>query len=90
MFIDRLDQLSKKIGYVVGLNPSDPIHHILDALDKAVGISTRHGCAAAYHAGRVPFPQAEYVGARLARLERHVSASKAPALFWLGAEGDTT
>lgn len=91
MFVDRLEALLKQVGCRGRIEAiEDSIHHILDRIDRTVGISTRHGCASAYVIGAKPFPQSEYVGARLARLERHVGANKTPALFWLGAEGEAT
>jgi hypothetical protein len=85
MLIDRINSLLRRTGGEEIQSPNQNLHFILDQVERQLGIITRHGRASVYKVGRQPFPQAEYVGARVTRLERHLYNTMTPPYFHLGA-----
>ena len=63
-------------------------HDRLDAIDKALGIITRHRRANLYTGDPGVALVNEYVGARLRRLEKRFEEILTPAYFWLGVQGE--
>lgn len=72
--------LTAEDGGPFGYRSNTPVHDLLDAIDKHVGIITKFRPLARGDCELVP------VGERVRRLERHIQMHEAPPYFWLGAE----
>lgn len=77
MIIDRINRLATKLG---GHFMPTANHHTLDQLDKQLRVDTR----GTFNHIEGRYEPDGHLGARVARLERHVFGG--PYHFWLGAE----
>jgi hypothetical protein len=85
--IDRINELGRRLGGWSHIDTYANHHRILDSMDRQAGIITRHKCAKVYTGCAIAYPQSEYVGARVRRLENYLNAKQTPCYFHLGAEG---
>lgn len=89
--IDRINAIRKALN--LSRTSDYPTHKMIDGLDAVAKVCTRYCAYGAHPVSRVQegmgLPLQEYLGARLARLERHVFHPQG-YMFWLGAEGAPT